>query len=171
MAVVALVALVVIGPKDLPGAMRTVGHWVRKIRLMARDFQSNLDDMIRESELDDARKAVESTKSLKDPSKALKDSIDPTGEVEKEAKDLEDEGRRLTTDAKNPGRLSEKPREEKKAEAAETKAEAPAGDKKAGDAKAGGAKPASGGTESAKKTAEPAKESKAETANASQKSA
>ena len=134
MAVVALVALVVIGPKDLPGAMRTVGHWVRKIRLMARDFQSNLDDMIRESELDEARKAVESTKSLKDPSKALKDTIDPTGDVEKEAKDLEDEGRRLTTDAKNPGRLSEKPKEEKKAEAAETKVEAPAGDSKADEA-------------------------------------
>ncbi len=123
MAVVALIALVVIGPKDLPAAMRTVGHWVRKVRLLARDFQSNLDDMIRENELDEARKAVESTKSMRDPSKAIKDTVDPTGDLEKEAKDLEEESQRITTDAKNPGRLSAKPKEEKPKE--ESKAEEP----------------------------------------------
>ena len=124
MAVVALIALVVIGPKDLPAAMRTVGHWVRKVRLLARDFQSNLDDMIRENELDEARKAVESTKSMRDPAKAIKDTVDPTGDLEKEAKDLEAESQRITTDAKNPGRLSTKPKEEKPKEE-EAKAEEP----------------------------------------------
>ena len=162
MAVIALIALVVIGPKDLPAAMRTVGHWVRKVRLMARDFQSNLDDMIRESELDDARKAVESTKSLRDPKKALKDSLDPTGDLEKEAKELEDEGHRLTTDAKNPGRLATKPKEEKKAEPEED-ASAPEPET--------ASKTKKGGQKSAGKKTETSAESKAEAAEASQKSA
>jgi sec-independent protein translocase protein TatB len=50
---VALVALVVIGPKDLPRLMRTVGHWMGKVRGMAQHFRSGMDDMIRQSELDD----------------------------------------------------------------------------------------------------------------------
>ncbi len=54
--IVALVALVVIGPKDLPRVMRTVGHWVGKARGMARHFRSGIDTMIRESELEDMEK-------------------------------------------------------------------------------------------------------------------
>ncbi len=48
---VALVALVVIGPKDLPKAMRFVGHWVGKGRGVMRQFRSGLDSMMREAEL------------------------------------------------------------------------------------------------------------------------
>lgn len=51
--VVALVALVAIGPKDLPKAMRFVGHWVGKARGMARHFRAGLDTMMREAELED----------------------------------------------------------------------------------------------------------------------
>ena len=51
--VIALVALVVIGPKDLPRVMRTVGRWVGQARGMARHFRSGFDAMIRESELED----------------------------------------------------------------------------------------------------------------------
>ena len=53
---VAVVALVVIGPKDLPKAMRIVGQWVGKARGMARHFRSGFDNMIRESELADMEK-------------------------------------------------------------------------------------------------------------------
>ena len=53
---VALVALVVIGPKDLPKAMRFVGHWVGKARGMARHFRSGFDEMIREAELEEMEK-------------------------------------------------------------------------------------------------------------------
>src|SRR6201996_8470078 len=49
--IVALVAIVFIGPKDLPRVMRVVGQWVGKGRAMARHFRSAVDDMIRESEL------------------------------------------------------------------------------------------------------------------------
>ena len=53
---VAVVALVVIGPKDLPRAMRIVGQWVGKASGMARHFRSGVDTMIRESELADMEK-------------------------------------------------------------------------------------------------------------------
>jgi sec-independent protein translocase protein TatB len=51
-----LVALVVIGPKDLPKAMRVVGNWVARARGMARHFRSGFDEMVRQSELEDMQK-------------------------------------------------------------------------------------------------------------------
>lgn len=52
----AVVALLVIGPKDLPRVMRTVGQWVARARGMARHFRSGIDTMIREAELQDMEK-------------------------------------------------------------------------------------------------------------------
>ena len=52
----AVIALVVIGPKDLPKAMRFVGHWVGKARGMAKHFRSGIDTMMRESELEEMEK-------------------------------------------------------------------------------------------------------------------
>lgn len=54
--VVAIVALLVIGPKDLPRVMRTVGHWVGRARGMARHFRSGIDAMVREAELEEMEK-------------------------------------------------------------------------------------------------------------------
>ncbi|MFQ5775178.1 MAG: Sec-independent protein translocase protein TatB [Kiloniellaceae bacterium] len=88
MAVIALVALIVIGPKELPQAMRAAAKWARKARSLAREFQSGIDDMIREAELEDARKAVETTRNF-DLDKALEDTVDPTGSVREEATDIE----------------------------------------------------------------------------------
>ncbi|WBH16973.1 Sec-independent protein translocase protein TatB [Sphingomonas radiodurans] len=56
MAVVGVVALVVIGPKDLPKALRVAGLWVGKARGVARQFRSGFDEMIREAELADMEK-------------------------------------------------------------------------------------------------------------------
>jgi sec-independent protein translocase protein TatB len=53
---VAVIALLVIGPKDLPRVMRVVGQWVGKARGMARHFRSGFDNMIREAELEDMEK-------------------------------------------------------------------------------------------------------------------
>jgi sec-independent protein translocase protein TatB len=53
---VALIALLVIGPKDLPKAMRVVGHWVGRARAAARHFRSGFDEMVRQSELEDMEK-------------------------------------------------------------------------------------------------------------------
>jgi sec-independent protein translocase protein TatB len=54
--IVAIVALVVIGPKDLPKVMRAVGNWVGKARGMARHFRAGMDTMIREAELEEMQK-------------------------------------------------------------------------------------------------------------------
>lgn len=53
---VALVALVVIGPKDLPRVMRVFGQWVGRARAMTRHFRSGIDTMIREAELDEMQR-------------------------------------------------------------------------------------------------------------------
>lgn len=53
---VAFVALIVIGPKDLPKAMRVVGYWVGKARGVARQFRSGFDSMVREAELEEMEK-------------------------------------------------------------------------------------------------------------------
>ena len=51
--IVAVLALLVIGPKELPSAMRAVGRWIGKIRGMARHFTSGIETMIREAELEE----------------------------------------------------------------------------------------------------------------------
>ena len=53
---IAVVALVVIGPKDLPKAMRTVGHFVGRARGMARHYRAGFDTMMREAELEEMEK-------------------------------------------------------------------------------------------------------------------
>ncbi|HEV2545812.1 MAG TPA: Sec-independent protein translocase protein TatB [Stellaceae bacterium] len=81
-AVIAVVALVVIGPKDLPKVLRTVGTWVGKARAIAREFQSSLDQMIREAELEEVRKQVEDAAKV-DMSEAIERTIDPAGDVKR----------------------------------------------------------------------------------------
>ena len=54
--IVAVLALLVIGPKELPTAMRAVGGWIGKIRGMARHFTSGIETMIREAELEEMEK-------------------------------------------------------------------------------------------------------------------
>ena len=53
---VAVVALLVIGPKDLPRAMRFVGQWIAKARGVARHFRTGIDEMIRQAELEEMEK-------------------------------------------------------------------------------------------------------------------
>ena len=57
--VIGIVALIVIGPKDLPRVLRQLGQMVTKLRRMSREFQSQFMDAMREAELDDIRKDVE----------------------------------------------------------------------------------------------------------------
>jgi len=55
---VAVLAIVFVGPKDLPRLMRTLGQYTAKMRAMAREFQNSFEDMARETELDELRKQV-----------------------------------------------------------------------------------------------------------------
>ena len=84
--VIGAVALVVIGPKDLPEVLRTVGRWTGAARKMAREFQGHVDEMIRESEVDSVRKSIsenmagnlEDLANTIDPDRTLRDNADPT---------------------------------------------------------------------------------------------
>ena len=67
-----VVALIVIGPKELPNAIRTVMGVVRKVRSAAREFQSGIDDLARESGLDDMKRDLEDNLDYYDPGEALK---------------------------------------------------------------------------------------------------
>lgn len=75
---ICIVALVVLGPKDLPTAMRAVARVVVKVRGLSREFQSGVADMLREAELDDLKRKV-SEGGRVDLGKAVKDAVDPTG--------------------------------------------------------------------------------------------
>jgi sec-independent protein translocase protein TatB len=72
----AVVALIVIGPKDLPKAMRVVGRFVGKARGMARHFRSGFDAMIREAELEEmeAKWKAENDRIMREHS-ALTESV------------------------------------------------------------------------------------------------
>ncbi|WP_207458692.1 Sec-independent protein translocase protein TatB [Azospirillum sp. SYSU D00513] len=78
--VIAAIALVVIGPKDLPKAIYTLGKWVRKARGVAREFQTHIDDMMRESELDELRQQALKTRDM-NLQKMMEDTVDPKGEL------------------------------------------------------------------------------------------
>ena len=80
MALIAAVAIIVIGPKDLPMALKTVGQWMAKARAMAREFQGSVDEMIRESEIDKLKKDVEEAASKLDVTKEIQAT---TAEIEK----------------------------------------------------------------------------------------
>lgn len=83
MALVAVVALIVIGPKDLPVVLRQVGRWTRKAREMAGEFQRGVDDMVRETELADLKKQVEKATDPNALRREIENTIDPTGEIAK----------------------------------------------------------------------------------------
>jgi sec-independent protein translocase protein TatB len=77
---IGVVALVVIGPKELPRVLRTAGQWMGRARAVARDFQFQMDQLVRESELDDIRKQVTDVVGA-DPNKIVGDWVDPSGEI------------------------------------------------------------------------------------------
>jgi sec-independent protein translocase protein TatB len=56
---IGIVALIAIGPKELPGALRTLGQWITKVRRMATEFQNQFQDAIREAELAELKKEVD----------------------------------------------------------------------------------------------------------------
>ncbi len=78
--VIAVVALIVIGPRDLPKTMRIVASWFRKARSLAREFQSGMEDLAREAELDDVKSEIKKMVDY-NPDADLEASLDPDGEL------------------------------------------------------------------------------------------
>jgi sec-independent protein translocase protein TatB len=83
---IGVIALIVIGPKELPGVLRTLGQYTRKVRGMAADFQNQFQEAMREAEMADLKKQVDDlahdVKSF-DPLKDVRSDLEATG------KDLE----------------------------------------------------------------------------------
>ncbi len=70
------VALIAIGPKDMPAAIRTVSNMIKKARRMAAEFQTHVDEMVREADLGDVKKAFTDIRNL-DLTSTLEKHIDP----------------------------------------------------------------------------------------------
>ncbi|MGE5261211.1 MAG: Sec-independent protein translocase protein TatB, partial [Actinomycetota bacterium] len=73
--VIAVVAIVVVGPKDLPRLMRTFGHYAGKLRRAAADFQRQFEEAMRDTEIEEVKKAIESVRD-ETPSLDLKAPVD-----------------------------------------------------------------------------------------------
>lgn len=71
--IVAIVALIVVGPKDLPLMMRRLGQFVARGRAMANEFRSAFDDIAKQAELDELRKEIEDLKRENALSEAVED--------------------------------------------------------------------------------------------------
>jgi len=84
-ALIGAVAVIFIGPKEIPGALRTMGKFLGKARAMAREFQNNVDDMVREAELDEVKNKVQAATGLASGgiSGIIRDTIDPKGDIQK----------------------------------------------------------------------------------------
>src|SRR5205814_135250 len=87
--IIGVVALIVIGPKELPTVLRTVGQWMTKIRRMAAEFQGQFQEALREAEMADLKKNID---TINDAARGIGSSFtNPIESVRKEVSDaLED---------------------------------------------------------------------------------
>jgi sec-independent protein translocase protein TatB len=94
--VIAVVALIVVGPKDLPMLLRKLGQFMAKLRGMASEFRASFDEMARQSELDDLRKEVEAMRAGQFTDMAAKASgLDDTAAFDEISQGLSDVGVQL----------------------------------------------------------------------------
>lgn len=83
--VIAIVLILVVGPKDLPPMLRTFGRMVTKMRGMASDFRQQFDEALREADLDDVRKTIGDAQKL-NPLNTIRDAVNPLRQVGDEIK-------------------------------------------------------------------------------------
>src|SRR3954451_17965779 len=93
--VIAIVALVVIGPKELPGLLRTWGKWMSQMRGMASEFRGHVDEMVRQSELDEVKKQLEAAPGLD------LQALDPTKQIRAHIQEGMSEGEKAMAEAKS----------------------------------------------------------------------
>jgi sec-independent protein translocase protein TatB len=79
--VIVIVAVVVIGPKDMPMALRTVGRWIARVRRVSNHFKAGLETMIREAEMEEMEKkwAEQNASILRDHPADAAPEMEPTG--------------------------------------------------------------------------------------------
>jgi sec-independent protein translocase protein TatB len=100
--VIALVAIIVIGPKDLPKVLRAFGRTMQKVRGMAREFQGHLDQAMREAGVDDIKKEISNLKTMNPVEDVKKEinSISASNPIPAVAKDLSAEFKKQDDDFK-----------------------------------------------------------------------
>jgi sec-independent protein translocase protein TatB len=79
-ALIAVVAMIAIGPKDMPAAMRAVTGWVKKARRMAGEFQTHVDEMMREADLSEVRASINEIRNF-DIKGEIEKTIDADGSI------------------------------------------------------------------------------------------
>ena len=92
--VIAVVALVVIGPKELPGLLRSWGKWMAQMRGMASEFRGHVDEMVRQADLDDVKRQLTATPGLD------LQALDPTREIKSALQEGMAEGEKAMAEAK-----------------------------------------------------------------------
>ena len=102
--IIGIIALVVIGPKELPGVLRQVGQAIGKLRRMATEFQSQFMDAMRESELEDLKKDVEKMSKIGDIG-----GLDPFDDVKKQMNDMRSDVESALSDVSPPVASAEIP--------------------------------------------------------------
>ena len=80
MAVIAAVALVLIGPKDMPVAIRSITGMIKKARRMAGEFQTHVDEMLREANLDEVKSTLNEIRNF-DLTGEMERTVDPDGSL------------------------------------------------------------------------------------------
>lgn len=116
MIVIGGIALLVVGPKDLPKVFKGIASVMKQVRKLTREFQGVVNDMIRESDLDDLRKEAQD----------LRKSIDPTSDIRDAMKEVEDEVNDSANAVKTKDLWQPEPAPLKKAETESAAAPAPA---------------------------------------------
>ena len=92
--VIAVVALVVIGPMELPGMLRSWGKWMAQMRGMASEFRGHVDEMVRQADIDDVKKQLTGSQGLD------LQALDPTREIKSALQEGMAEGEKAMAEAK-----------------------------------------------------------------------
>ena len=101
MGVIAVVALIVLGPKELPNALRTVTQLMKSARRLAGEFQSGVNEIVREAELEEARQLAQGD-SKGSIAKAIEQVVDPGGDVKKAVNASETAAKQMPAATTNP---------------------------------------------------------------------
>ncbi len=111
--IVAVLAIIVVGPRDLPRTLRTVMGYIRKAKGMARDFQNGIDEVAREVELDDIRQEANKIAHM-DLDKEVENTLDPSGSLKKDMdmsevqSAIQDQANAMNTEKPEPKASKEK---------------------------------------------------------------
>ena len=128
--VIGIVALIAIGPKELPAVLRTVGQWMAKVRRMASEFQDQFREAMREAEMTDLKKQVDEMTSTA----GSYTNFDPLGSVSKEIENAVGDAPTLDDKPSEPAAEPKPAEVPPTSQSASDPAPLPADGRKAGDA-------------------------------------